>query len=41
MSFRVQFTVRRMAVFVKVFRAFGQQLAAKTEIKGKGKPVPV
>jgi hypothetical protein len=30
-----------MAVFVKAFRAFGQHLAAKTEIKGKGKPVPV
>jgi hypothetical protein len=30
-----------MAVFVKAFCAFGQHLAAKTEIIGKGKPFPV
>jgi hypothetical protein len=41
MSFRVQFTVRRMAIIDKAFRAFGQHFPAKTEIKDKDKPVPV
>ena len=38
---RVQFTVCRMAIFSKAFRAFGQYFPAKTELQGKGKPVSV
>ena len=36
-----EFTVRRMGIFAKAFRAFDHQFPAETEIKGKGKPVPV
>jgi hypothetical protein len=30
-----------MVIFARAFRAFDQHFPAKTEIKGKGKPVPV
>jgi len=30
-----------MVIFAKAFHAFDQQFPAETEIKGKGKPVPV
>ena len=38
---RVQFTVRRLVIIANAFHAFDQRFRAKTEIKGKGKPVPV